>query len=76
MATKPENASITNTFGSGARPIQSEPVCVTCKVVELYGFYNVVMEQFSGWPLFLSIHIQISAIFGWFFQKMAAYNEP
>ena len=31
MATKSENASVTNTFGPGTAPI-------ACKVVELYGF--------------------------------------
>ncbi len=52
MATKSENAPVSNTFGPGARPILYEPICNVCDVVELCGYYKVVMAQFSVRPLF------------------------
>ena len=65
MATKSENAPITNTYGPGARPIQYEPVSIACQVIKLSEFHKVVMAQFSVRPLFFR-YIHISAIFGWF----------
>ena len=46
MATKSENSPITNAFGPGAAPMQYEPFFIACEVVELYGFYKIVVAQF------------------------------
>ena len=53
MATKSENATISNTFGPGTMPVQYESLCNVWNVVELCGPYKVMMAQFLVRPSIL-----------------------
>ncbi len=72
MATKSENASISNTFGPDTRPILYESIFNVCDI-QVSGSYNVVVAQFSVTPLIVH-NIYFIADFNGLFPEKSRNN--